>query len=1117
MNGLVPMTVGSWEYYDHEVSVEDYYVARAEEPGVWVGSGAAVLGLAVEVEDGQLARLFDEGCHPVTGAPLGLPYRHDSKRTVVTGFALSFSPPKSVSLVGAFGDGDTTAEVRAAHDRAVLAALSFLEDHAAFSRTGRGGVFQVDTEGFVAAAFTHQTSRAGDPQLHSHVLVANKVLCREGRWRSLDGREVFAFQKAAGMLYNATLRVELSTRLGVAWDPVDRNGQADIVGVPRGLIELFSKRRHDVERRAAQRIATLEARLGRTLTDNERAEQYQRATYATRPDKTHEDGTTLGGRWRMEADAAGWDPDRWLPPTLARDDASAERCPDVADPATVAEVVAELAEARSTWGRAGVAKAVARRLPPGLGTGAEAGREWIEATTAAVLAHPEVVTLASPLSAEVPVGLRRRDGLPGHERHGAPRHTTRLTLAREGKVLDALVQGRHAGVSVVPAEAVARAARAQRLGADQAAALRRICEEGQRLVCVVGPAGAGKTRMVRAARDAWAAEGTAVRGLAVSAVAAGVLAEEAGIPADTVAKFLHDARRDGNPSGGLTQGEVVVVDEAAMLATSDLVDLVDVIERADAKLVLVGDHRQLGAVEAGGLFRLLVADNRAAELHQVRRFTHPWEAQATLRLRNGDESVLGDYDAHGRIAGGSREEMIDQAFTDWRAARAAGESIVVMAADHATVDALALRSRSERVAAGEVEPHGLAVGNQIVGRGDEIITTRNDRRLITTGGLWVRNGDRWHVDARRDDGTLIVSHLDGHGRVSLPGGYAADHVALAYAVTVHKAEGVTVDCAVLLADSTTTGEHLYVGMSRGRHDNRVCVVTDAASTGHGHQPPPTPVEILTDVMRRSSAEPSATETLRKELDRGEDRETLRRLHEQALAYIDALAGPDRRPELRRLQQIQSTLPTTRNTLAAKQRDVARLDRDIARTRSRLADDGAHLENLTRRRRFRRPDHDAIDTTQHRIDAQQRYLERLQDERARTAADLERSRARLHDAERSTNRIPDVTAAIEHRRAWILTHPAELAWEADLATRLADTSKTTEPPTPDHEHTVSDHDAVPAWLDLRTIDLSPRRPRTGLERRLDDAFRIRRPGNPGVVPLRPPPGRGIDGPDIGLGL
>src|SRR6266568_1858782 len=153
LNGLVPMTLGSWRYYDHELSVEDYFVSHGQEPGVWVGSGAAAHGLSGTVEEGQLASLFGEGRHPLTGVALGVPYRHDSKRTVVTGFALSFSPPKSVSLLGAFGDAGVAAEVRAAHDSAVRAALSFLEDHAAFSRTGRGGLFQVDTRGLVAAAF----------------------------------------------------------------------------------------------------------------------------------------------------------------------------------------------------------------------------------------------------------------------------------------------------------------------------------------------------------------------------------------------------------------------------------------------------------------------------------------------------------------------------------------------------------------------------------------------------------------------------------------------------------------------------------------------------------------------------------------------------------------------------------------------------------------------------------------------------------------------------------------------------------------------------------------------------------------------------------------------------
>jgi conjugative relaxase-like TrwC/TraI family protein len=1113
------MTLGSWRYYDHELGVEDYFVEHGDEAGVWVGSGAAAQGLSGVVEEGQLARLFDEGRHPLTGDALGLAYRHDAKRTVVTGFALSFSPPKSVSLVWAFGGPGVADEVRAAHDAALAAALGHLEEHAAFSRAGRGGVFQVDTEGYLVAAFTHRTSRAGDPQLHTHVLLANKVRCADGKWRSLDGREVFAFQKAAGMLYNATLRVELSARLGVEWEPVDRNGQADIVGVPRALVEHFSKRRKDVELRGAQRIAAAEARLGRTLTDDERAEQYQFATYETRPAKSAhaEAPAALGERWRTEAEVAGWDPERWLPEALGRSDLARIPGRTVADPATVDELVAELSQARSTWSRAEVAKATARRLPPQLAAEAQAGRAWIEATSKAVLSHREVVTLASPLAAEVPATLRRRDGLPTHERHGASRHSTRETLALEGRVLDALVRGRHAGSAVAAERAVEAAARRYRLGRDQAEALRRVCGQGERLACVVGPAGSGKTRMVRAARDAWTASGFPVRGLAVSAVAAGVLAEEAGIPAETLAKFLADGRRRGDVRCGLGAGEAVVLDEAGMVATADLAALVEAVEAAGAKLVLLGDHRQLGAVDAGGLFRLLVADSAASELTEVRRFADPWEAEASLRLRDGDESVLDEYEHRGRVTGGTREEMVDEAFRTWRAAREADESVVVVAPDHATVDALAMRARAERVAAGEVEPDGLVVGSQVVGRGDEIVTTRNDRRLVTTAGLWVRNGDRWHIDARHPDGALAASRLGGRGRVLLPAGYAAEHVALAYAVTVHKAEGVTVDRAVLLADAATTAEHLYVGMTRGRYENRACVVCEAADTGHGWHRPPEPTEILASVMRRSSAEASATERLRQELDRGDDLATLRRLWEGARDHIDAHAGPDLRPELRRLRRLRSDLPMLGNMVTANQAQVTRLDGTIATTRRSLAEAQASLETLSRRRRFRRPDQHAIEETQHRIDAHERHLGRLQDERARWAARLDVSRRRLHDAERAVDRIPEVEAAIARRSDWLLSHPAELAWEADLTIRIGGRTTELDSPLAGDEQPEPGHlEAILGSIDLRTIDLSAHPPRTGFERATSKALGLSRLRDGADIALPPLPDQGLDaGPDLGL--
>ena len=153
---------------------------------------------------------------------------------VVAGFGLTFSPPKSVSVLWGTGGEELRTTVVAAHERAVVSTLDFLQDHAAFTRRGAGGVFQVDTEGFVAAGFLHRTSRAAEPQLHTHVLVANKVRAEDGRWLSLDGRELYEHQKAAGMLYRAALRAELTASLGVSWTPVDDNGIAEIQGVPEG-------------------------------------------------------------------------------------------------------------------------------------------------------------------------------------------------------------------------------------------------------------------------------------------------------------------------------------------------------------------------------------------------------------------------------------------------------------------------------------------------------------------------------------------------------------------------------------------------------------------------------------------------------------------------------------------------------------------------------------------------------------------------------------------------------------------------------------------------------------------------------------------------------------------
>jgi ATP-dependent exoDNAse (exonuclease V) alpha subunit len=275
------------------------------------------------------------------------------------------------------------------------------------------------------------------------------------------------------------------------------------------------------------------------------------------------------------------------------------------------------------------------------------------------------------------------------------------------------------------------------------------------------------------------------RGLAVSAVAAEVLAFETGVAADTVAKFLyeHDRRNGAGEQWRLSFGEVVIVDEASQLASADLLRLVQLIEEVHGKIVLVGDHRQLGAVDAGGLFRLLVNDTNAAELTGVHRFTNRWERDATIALRRGDVHVLDDYEVHDRFRQVSRELMLDVANQAWADARAKGVSMTVMAADHTTVDEFAMRVRAGRVAAGQVEPGGIEAGDQTIGAGDEIVTLHNDRRLVTNDQHWVRNGDRWRVQRRTRRGGLHAASLEGRGHIYLPPAYAAEHVALAYAVT----------------------------------------------------------------------------------------------------------------------------------------------------------------------------------------------------------------------------------------------------------------------------------------------------------------------------------------------
>ena len=332
----------------------------------------------------------------------------------------------------------------------------------------------------------------------------------------------------------------------------------------------------------------------------------------------------------------------------------------------------------------------------------------------------------------------------------------------------------------------------------------------------------------------------------------------------------------------LHPGQLLLLDEAGM-ADLHTIDLLAAQTRAaGAKLLLVGDHHQLPAVGAGGTFQLLAHHHAdTAQLTGVHRFRNPdgtarqWEAQASLHLRAGNPAALVTYRQHGRFADGTTEQMIDAAYTAWKTDQAAGLDSLLVAADNDTVQALNLKARADRIAAGQVTPAGPALHDgTTAGAGDRIITRRVARHLADGTGPgavpdrygryasgFVTNGARFTVTATMPDGSLQARRDDRSTIVTLPAEYVAQHVELGYAVTAHRCQGVTVDTTHTIADNRTTREAFYVAMTRGARSNHAYITTDRPSGDGDHVAfgPDTSSgdAVLRSILTRQAAEQSA--------------------------------------------------------------------------------------------------------------------------------------------------------------------------------------------------------------------------------------------------------------------
>ena len=823
-----------------------------------------------------------------------------SRTTAVAGYDLTFSPVKSVSTLWAVAPPEVAAQVELAHNEAVADALAFIEKHALYTREGARGVRQVDVTGLVATAFTHRDSRAGDPDLHTHVAVANKVQTLSGKWLSIDGRILFKANVSASETYNTALEKHLRTRLGLVFAErpgTDRTKRPirEVVGVDPRLNQRWSTRRASIEHRRGELAARFQAEHGRPPTNVEAIHLAQQATLETR-DAKHEPRTLTEQRtaWLTEASEVLAGPravDAMVNAALTAPRPAPAARVDTAWVAATGDLVRDTLQAtRSTWQIWHVRAEALRRV-----RAANLPAEHVDAAVDLVTEHT-LRTASVRLSVESdgidePALLRRTDGSSVYEVAGSAVYTSTAVLAAEEQlVATAGLRDRHrVRPEAVTLALLEQAANGATLNAGQASLVTAMATSGARLQLALAPAGAGKTTAMRALAAAWVEDGGTVLGLAPSAAAAAVLREQIGARTDTLAKLTWSINHDDLPQWARSIGfrTLVVIDEAGMADTLSLAAAVDFVTARGGQVRLVGDTHQLAAIGAGGVLRDIATTHGAAHLSELVRFVDPAEAAASLALRDGQLEALGFYLDAGRVHVGDLSTATENLFTAWAHDRATGLDAIMLAPTRELVAQLNQRAQAHRLTGREPGPGvHLADGNTAYA-GERITTRTNDRRLRLGANDWVKNGDRWTVLHSSTDGSLTVEHTRSHRQVTLPAGYVAASTELGYASTVHGAQGVSVDTTHALATGGETRQQLYTMLTRGAAANHVYVAVVGDGDPHDvirpesiH--PPTATDLLEGILARDDTPTSATTFLR------EQDEPAPRLADAAARYLDAL-------------------------------------------------------------------------------------------------------------------------------------------------------------------------------------------------------------------------------------
>ncbi|MFI2477811.1 MobF family relaxase [Nocardia xishanensis] len=842
--------------------------------------------------------------------------RAPSKR--VAGFDLTFSPVKSVSTLWALAPREVSEKIEAAVDAALRDALAYLEEHAVFTRVGRHSRRQVDVVGgLIATAFQHRDSRAGDPNLHVHVVISNAVKRHDGQWGALDGRMIYQHNVAASELFNTRLEHYLEQSLNVQFaerhsSSRRRRGKRpvrEIVGVAERLAEEWSKRSAAVDAELTTRTTRFQAERGREPTPAELHDLAQEATLKTRGHKVAaRSRAEQRADWRRDAvDLLGGESavDAMVATALGQPVPHREATDAAWVAATAARVVEVVSDSRATWQFRHIRAEATRQL-----RGSINPADWhtlITQVTDTALSEPRSIPRGTPEAedtAPTVEALTRRDGSSVFTTSGSQLYTSPQILAAEERLIAAslLEGGRTIAAAAVDAAIVEHAANnnGQLLNDGQVQLLCEFATSGRRFHVAIAPAGTGKTTAMAALVRAWTAEGGTVLGLAPEGPAAGVLSSEIGAESKTVdmlVTVINDIRSgeralDDAPDWVRAIGPrtVVVLDEVAKTPTLKLDSAMSWLIERGASVRAVGDDRQLSSVQAGGVIRDIVHHAGAATLTSVVRFDNPSERAASLALRHGDTVAIAFYTDHGRVHVGTLGAVVHAAYRAWRVDYAQGRDVALLAPTNELVRQLNALARDERLRReGLHGPETLLSDGLSASVGDIITTRENNYRLRISQTDHVRNGYRWKVRAVHPDGRITATHIGSGRKVTLPTDYVRECVELGYARTINSAQGLTTDtCHGVLTGSEDCFQ-LYVLATRARAGGHLYLATagdgqDAPAETWSALHPPTAIDLLTQILGRDGGQVSATTQARQAAD------PQRQLAGVVDAYLEALAA-----------------------------------------------------------------------------------------------------------------------------------------------------------------------------------------------------------------------------------